>query len=106
MDGVSDRAERGGWGAGSGLGPRLCVWGCAELRAPGGARGWSYGLDTALAAHCPRKTVGGWGEEEREDGGALAEREVRLSLEKGLASSGGLVRGSGAGRLPRERGWE
>jgi hypothetical protein len=34
------------------------------------------------------------------------EREVRPSLERGFASSGGLVRDSGAGCLRRERGWE
>lgn len=44
--------------------------------------------------------------EEREDDGDLAEREVRPSLERGFAASGGLVRGSGAGCLRRERGWE
>lgn len=74
--------------------------------APGGAgrelrSGHSFGR--------PLSTEGSWGcvgGEEREDDGDLAEREVRPSLEREFAASGGLVRGSGAGCLRRERGWE
>lgn len=83
------------------------VSGAAQSSGRGEEPGGSYGLDTALAAYCPRKTVGGWGERNgREDGGDLAEREFRPSLERGFASSGGLIRGSGAGCLRKERGWE
>lgn len=37
------------------------VSGAAQSSGRGEEPGGSYGLDTALAAYCPRKTVGGWG---------------------------------------------
>lgn len=105
MDGVSGGAERGGWGAGSGLSPRLCVWGCAQLRGAGrsgtGVTVWTQLWPPTVHG----RQLGVWGGE-REDDGDLAEREVRPSLERGFAASGGLVRGSGAGCLRRERWWE